>query len=63
MNDLDYVISMLQTSNKSAVARAVGLSDRTVRDVASGSQKSPSFETIRKLAEHFRGCASKEKTV
>lgn len=55
MNDLDYVISMLKTSNKSAVARSVGLSDRTVRDVASGAQKSPSFETIRKLAEHFRG--------
>lgn len=54
MNDHDYVVICLQTSNKSAVAKAVGLSSRTVRDVASGVQKQPSFETIRKLAEHFR---------
>lgn len=55
MNDLDYVVSMLETSNKAAVAKAVGLSSRTVRDVASGKQKQPSYETIRKLLEHFRG--------
>lgn len=55
MNDLDYVVSMLETSNKAAVAKAVGLSSRTVRDVASGKQKHPSYETIRKLLEHFKG--------
>lgn len=55
MNDLDYVIIMLKTSNKAAVAKEVGLSARTVRAVAAGIQKHPSFETIRKLAEHFRG--------
>lgn len=54
MNDLDYVIIMLKTSNKAAVAKEVGLSARTVRAVASGIQTHPSFETIRKLAEHFR---------
>lgn len=60
MNDLDYVISMLQTANKAAVARVVGLSSRTLRDIASGRQTQPSFETIRKLTEHFRG--KKEKS-
>lgn len=53
MSDLDYVVSMLEPCNKAAVAKAVGLSARTVRDIASGAQKSPSFETVRKLTEYF----------
>lgn len=59
MNDLQYVISMLQTANKAAVARVVGLSSRTLRDIASGRQQKPSYETIRKLTEHFRGKGEK----
>lgn len=54
MNDLEYVVEKLKTSNKAAVAKAVDLSSRTVRDVASGRQKQPSYETIRRLVEHFR---------
>jgi len=53
MNDLDYVVSMLEPCNKAAVAKAVGLSARTVRDIAAGVQKHPSYETIRKLSEYF----------
>jgi transcriptional regulator with XRE-family HTH domain len=54
MNELQYVVSMLQDCNKAAVANAVGLSARTVRDVAAGKQAHPSYETIRKLAEYFK---------
>lgn len=58
MNDLEYVVKRLKTSNKSAVAEAVGLSSRTVRDIASGKVKQPQFETVRRLAEHFRAPVS-----
>ncbi len=58
MNDLEYVVERLKTSNKAAVAKAVQLSPRTVRDIATGRQKQPSFETIRRLTEHFRGKVS-----
>lgn len=54
MTDLEFVVSMLQPCSKAAVARAVGLSDRTVRDIASGVQVSPSYKTVHKLAEYFR---------
>ena len=55
MTDLEYVKSMLETSNKAAVAKAAGLSARTVQNIASGKQSRPSYETVRKLAEYFRG--------
>lgn len=54
MSELEYIVSMLGTSNKSAVASAVGLSARTVRDIASGKQKHPTYATVQKLAEHFK---------
>lgn len=54
MSELEYVISMLGPCNKAAVAKAVGLSARTVRDVAKGVQQHPSYETINKLAKYFR---------
>lgn len=59
MNELEYVISMLEPCNKAAVAKSVGLSARTVRDVASGAQQHPTYETIRRLAEYFRERAGK----
>lgn len=55
MNDLDYVIEMLKTSNKAAVAKAVGLSARTVRDIAKGNQQHPSYKTVAALVAHFKG--------
>lgn len=57
MSEIEYVVSMLGPCNKAAVAKAVGLSARTVRDIASGVQTHPTYETIRKLAEYFRGKA------
>lgn len=61
MNDLEYVVSMLEPCNKAAVAKATGLSARTVRDIASGVQKHPTFETVRKLSDYFREKAGKAK--
>lgn len=55
MNDLEYVIEMLKTSNKAAVAKAVGLSARTVRDIAKGNQQQPSYKTVASLVAHFKG--------
>ncbi len=55
MDDLKFVVSMLKDSNKAAVARAVGLSSRTVRDIAKGLKKKPSYNSVRRLAEYFKG--------
>lgn len=55
MNDLEYVIEMLKTSNKAAVAKACGLSARTVRDIANGHQVHPSYKTVAALVAHFKG--------
>lgn len=56
-NDLQYVVAMLKEANFSAVAAKVGLSARTVRSIANGRNTSPSFNTVRVLAEYFRGKA------
>lgn len=61
MTDLEYLRRMLLTSNKSAVARAVGLSGRTVRDIASGKTESPSCATLYKLIDYFRSTQDGEK--
>jgi DNA-binding XRE family transcriptional regulator len=56
-DDLQYVVAMLKETNLAAVAEKVGLSYRTVWSIANESNKSPSFNTVRKLAEYFRGKA------
>lgn len=61
MTDIEFVVSMLQPCNKAAVAKAVGLSSRTVRDIASGVQISPSYKTVMKLSEYFRKRAGDTK--
>ena len=56
-DDLKYVVKSLQECNLKAVAEKVGLSYRTVWSIANESNKSPSFNTVRTLAEYFRGKA------
>lgn len=56
-DDLQYVVSMLKDTNLKAVAKTVGLGYRTVWGIANETNKSPSFSTVRKLAEYFRGKA------
>ncbi len=56
-DDLQYVVAMLKETNLKAVAQKVGLSYRTVWGIANESNKAPSFTTVRKLAEYFRGKA------
>ena len=56
-DDLQYVVSMLKDTNIRAVAKKVELSYRTVWGIANESNKSPSFSTVRKLAEYFRSKA------
>jgi len=56
-NDLQYVVAMLKDTNKQAVSNATGLSYKTVWAIANGSNQSPSFNTVRVLAEYFRGKA------
>lgn len=53
-DDLQYVVLMLKDTNLKAVAKNVGLAYRTVWGIANESNKSPSFGTVRKLAEYFR---------
>ena len=53
-NDLEYVVAMLKESNIKAVSDKVGLSYRTVWGIANETNKSPSFNTVRVLAEYFR---------
>lgn len=56
-DDLKYVVKQLKDCNFSAVAKSVGLSYRTVSSIANETNKSPSYSTVRKLAEYFRGKA------
>lgn len=56
-DDLQYVVAMLKETNLRAVAKKVGLSYRTVWGIAREANKSPSFNTVRVLAEYFRGKA------
>lgn len=53
-DDLKYVVSMLKDTNLRAVSQRTSLSYRTVWGIANESNKSPSFLTVRKLAEYFR---------
>lgn len=56
-DDLDYVVSMLQDTNVKQVSEKTKLSYRTVWGIKNGSNNTPSFATVRKLAEYFRGKA------
>lgn len=56
-DDLQYVVRMLAETNIQAVATKVGLSYMTVYRIARGTNTSPSFKTVKKLAEYFRGKA------
>lgn len=58
-DDLQYVVSMLKDTNIKAVSERTKLAYRTVWGIANESNKSPSFNTVRKLAEYFREKAGK----
>lgn len=57
LNDLEYVVEMLKDCNLKKVANNVGLSYRTVRGIAKGTNQSPSFNTVRLLSEYFKAKA------
>lgn len=57
MSDLQYIVAQLRDCNKAAVAKSANVSARTVRDIANGRNTSPSYNTVRKLADYFRGKA------
>lgn len=59
VDDLQYVVSMLRDTNLKAVSERTKLSYRTVWSIANQSNKSPAFNTVRKLAEYFREKAGK----
>lgn len=59
-DDLEYVVSMLQDTNLSAVAQRVKLSYRTVWSIANGTNTTPAFKTVQKLANYFREKATGE---
>jgi DNA-binding XRE family transcriptional regulator len=46
---------MLQDSNLKVIAKNVGLSYLTVYLIKTGKNHSPSFTTVNKLAEYFKG--------
>jgi DNA-binding phage protein len=54
-DDLQYVVRMLAETNLAAVAKKVSLSYGTVYRIARGTNTTPSFATVKKLAEYFRG--------
>ena len=54
-DDFQFVVRKLQDRNFNVVAAAVGLSYMTVWLVATGRNASPSFRTVNKLAEYFKG--------
>lgn len=59
-DDLQYVVSMLQDTNLSAIAQKVELSYGTVWSIANGRNTKPNFDTVRKLANYFRAKADGE---
>lgn len=54
-DDLKYVVRMLAETNLAAVAKKVSLSYGTVYKIARGTNTAPSFATVKKLADYFRG--------
>lgn len=56
-DDLQYVVAQLKDTNLAAVARKTDLSYRTVFKIANGTNTSPTFNTVKKLAEYFRAKA------
>lgn len=54
MDELKYVVSMLQGCNYAAVARAIDMNRKTIWAIATGKNASPSYSTVRKLAEYFK---------
>ncbi len=54
-DDLQYVVRMLTDSNKRTIAKNVGLSYNTVCRIANGKQLSPSYSTVKKMADYFKG--------
>lgn len=57
MDDLKYVVAMLQGCNYAAVARSTGLNRRTVWAIATGRNTTPTYHTVRLLADYFKGKA------
>lgn len=54
-DDLKYVVRMLADTNLAAVAKKVSLSYGTVYRIANGTNTTPSFSTVKKLVDYFRG--------
>lgn len=55
MNDLEYVVKQLQDRNIKKVAETVNLSYLTILTIANGKNTSPSFKTLKKLLDYFKG--------
>jgi DNA-binding XRE family transcriptional regulator len=53
-DDLQYVVRQLVDTNLAAIAKKVGLSYMTVYRIAKGTNTSPSYATVKALADHFR---------
>jgi hypothetical protein len=53
-DELQYVLRMLKDTQLKAVARAAGLSYMTVYRIAKGTNPSPRYATVHKLATYFR---------
>jgi transcriptional regulator with XRE-family HTH domain len=52
---LERIRKALEDRNLSRVAKAVGLHENTVRAIASGKNKNPSFETLTRLSNYIFG--------
>lgn len=54
-DDLQYVVRQLADTNLKAISQKVGLSYMTVYRIAKGANTTPTFSTVKKLADYFRG--------
>lgn len=59
----EYVMGRLQATKGTwpAVAKATGMSKRTIEKIANGEIEDPGVSHCEKLANYFRGAASKPK--
>jgi len=55
MPELEWIKAALNDAHIPDVARATGISDPTLRNIASGKNANPTITTLNRIAEYLKG--------